>query len=96
MARCTAPVKGHHSASAAANCPVCRYKSYGYSSYPSNYTSYKSPSISNINSASSVNYNISKGRTIKPLWSNSKSSIYYTLSEVRTLTPIEKMLKGEL
>jgi hypothetical protein len=37
MSRCTAPVRGHSSASAAENCPVCRYKSRGYSSYSSNY-----------------------------------------------------------
>ena len=45
MARCTAPVLGHRSASAAANCPACgsrgsRYGRYGgYSSYES----YSSP-----------------------------------------------------
>ena len=45
VARCTAPVLGHRSASAAANCPACgsrgsRYGRYGgYSSYES----YSSP-----------------------------------------------------
>ena len=46
MARCTAPVNGHRSASAAANCPACRgrYGRYGsgggYNSYsPSTYSS---------------------------------------------------------
>lgn len=38
MARCTAPVRGHRSAAAAAECPACggRYGRYGgYSNYPS-------------------------------------------------------------
>ncbi|MBM4118743.1 hypothetical protein FJ251_13615 [bacterium] len=37
MARCTAPVRGHRTASGAAACPACggRYRSYGgYGSYP--------------------------------------------------------------
>ena len=35
MSQCTAPVRGHRSAAARANCPACRYggRSYGYSSY---------------------------------------------------------------
>ena len=46
MARCTAPVEGHRSASAAAACPACcsRYGRYsGYSSYGS--YSFKSYSL---------------------------------------------------
>ena len=35
MARCTAPVRGHRSASAAAACPACRGRSSGYRSYSS-------------------------------------------------------------
>ncbi len=31
MAKCTAPVRGHSSAAAAARCPACRYKSHSYS-----------------------------------------------------------------
>ena len=45
MARCTAPVRGHRTASAEAECPACggRYGRYGgYSSYGS----YSSPSYS--------------------------------------------------
>ncbi|MBF4301751.1 TIR domain protein, partial [Vibrio anguillarum] len=43
MARCTAPVNGHRTASARANCPACSSRgSYrSYSSYPSSsYSSY--------------------------------------------------------
>ena len=45
MARCTAPVEGHHSASAAAACPACRGRYGRYSSY-STYGSYPSRSYS--------------------------------------------------
>ncbi|SHH07597.1 TIR domain-containing protein [Flavobacterium micromati] len=96
MSRCTAPIRGHNSASAAENCPVCRYKSRGYSSYSSNYDSYNSSrfsSSSGSNGSSSTsrgNYNVSKGRTIKPSWSRSTSPIYYTPAEVKTLTPVRE------
>ena len=45
MARCTAPVEGHRSASAAAACPACRGRYGRYSGY-SSYGSYPSPSSS--------------------------------------------------
>lgn len=94
MSRCTAPVKGHHSASAAANCPVCRYKSRGYSSYsPSYFDRYDSPSRVSISSSVKGNYNISKGRTVKPRWSNLSSQIYYTPAEVKTLTPVRENIE---
>jgi len=96
MSTCTAPVRGHSSASAAANCPVCRYKSRGYSSYSSNNDSYNSSRFSSSSGSSSNsstsrgNYNVSRGRTIKPSWSRSTSPIYYTQAEVRTLTPVRE------
>ncbi len=92
MSRCTAPVTGHRTASGEANCPACRYKSRGYSSYtsyPSNYNSYPSS-----RSSSSVgNYNAIKGRTQKANWSKSGSSIYYTPLEIKTLTPVRKIVE---
>jgi hypothetical protein len=33
MSGCTAPVEGHRSARAAANCPVCRYRARSRPSY---------------------------------------------------------------
>ncbi|MDU6522131.1 hypothetical protein [Clostridium sp.] len=52
MARCTAPVTGHRTASGRANCPVCgvngNYRCYSnYYSYSSTYTSLPSSSTSN-------------------------------------------------
>lgn len=85
MSKCTAPVRGHSSAAAAANCPACRYKSRGYgsySSYNSSFPSYSGTSTySNISSASS-------SKSSKPRWSKSSSSISYTPTQIQSLTPI--------
>ena len=39
MAQCTAPIRGHRTAAAAAACPVCggrrSYYQFGYNTYPS-------------------------------------------------------------
>ena len=86
MARCTAPIEGHRSASAAANCPACRYR-YGRSSgYSSGYSSpsYYSPPVSSGGSRSSGG---GSGR-VKASWSKAGSSVLYTPTEVRALTPI--------
>lgn len=47
MTQCTAPVRGHRSSAAAANCPVCGGRGYYRSSYP------YSPRVSSYRSASS-------------------------------------------
>lgn len=86
MSRCTAPVYGHRTASAAANCPACSSRSRGYNSYSSYFPpSYSSPGI--VGSGSSK---ISSGRNVKPRWSKPSSFIYYTPEEVRSLTPIRE------
>jgi len=87
MSRCTAPVYGHRTASAAANCPVCgsRYsRSYNsYSSYSSPYSSSSNSSISRSSSSSSSGQTKTKAR-----WSSAGSTILYTPAEIRTLTPV--------
>lgn len=90
MARCTAPVRGHNSAAAAAACPACRYSSYGrgYSSYSEPSRSYYTPSYPG-NSGRSRSTGGS-GRSTKPRWSGASSPIYYTPAEVQTLTPIRE------
>lgn len=85
MARCTAPVRGHSTASGAAACPACssRYgRSYSYSppSYSSPY-----PSSGSIGSQSRVGGSSSSAR---PRWSRAGSSVVYTPAEVRMLTPV--------
>lgn len=88
MARCTAPVRGHRSARARADCPACggRYGRYsGYSSYPSySYPSY-SPSVSSGGSRSSSGGSSS---SVRPRWSPAGSFVVYTPAEVRALTPV--------
>ncbi|KMQ70820.1 toll/interleukin-1 receptor domain-containing protein [Chryseobacterium koreense] len=85
MSRCTAPVHGHRTASAAANCPACSSRSSyrSYSSYPPSYSS-------SSYSSGSRNVGSGSGRTRKPRWSKGTSPVYYTDSEVRTLTPIRE------
>ena len=85
MARCTAPIHGHRTASARANCPACGGGSYrGYNSY----YSYSSPYSS---SSSYTNRSIGSGQTkTKARWSSVGSTILYTPSEIRTLTPVRE------
>lgn len=88
MAKCTAPVYGHRTASAAAACPACggRYGRYsGYSSYGSSLPPplHSSPKISSGGG----------GYSAKPRWSHTGSSVAYTPTEVRTLTPIRDSIE---
>jgi TIR domain len=93
MARCTAPVRGHRTASARADCPACgsRYGRYsGYSSYPS----YSAPSYSS--SGSSWGGGSSGGgsaSSARPRWSRAGSSVAYTAAEVRALTPFRESVE---
>ena len=85
MASCTAPVNGHRSASARANCPACggRSRSYGYSySYSQPYSS---PSYSSGNRGGGIK--------TKAKWSSSGSTILYTPAEIKTLTPVRENIE---
>jgi hypothetical protein len=83
MAKCTAPVRGHSSAAAAADCPVCRYKSSRYSGYGSSGSSGSNYSIGGVRSSSSQ----------RPRWSRSSSSVFYTLAQIQSLTPIRDAIE---
>lgn len=84
MARCTAPVYGHRTASGAANCPVCGSR---YSRSYNSYSSYSSPYSSSSNS--SLSHGSSSGQTkTKARWASAGSTILYTPAEIRTLTPV--------
>ena len=91
MSRCTAPVRGHRTASAAADCPACGGRGYGYSprSYypPPAYT----PRSSSGGGTSSGGGSIS-GRT-RPSWSPSSSAVTYTPAQVRALTPVRRTVE---
>ena len=90
MARCTAPVRGHRTASGAADCPVCgggRYGRYGgYSSYGS-YGPYSSSPSSSLGGTGG------SGSSAKPRWSRAGSSVVYTPAQVRTLTPVRDSIE---
>ena len=89
MARCTAPVRGHRTASARADCPACgsRYGRYsGYSSY--SYGSSSAPSYSSSGSSGG-----GSGSIARPRWSRAGSSVAYTPAEVRALTPVRETVE---
>src|SRR4051812_8206251 len=90
MARCTAPVQGHRTASAAAACPACgsRYSGYRSHSYsPSSYSSSYSSSATSGGGGGTVG---GAGNSPRPRWSRAGSSVVYTPAEVRTLTPVRE------
>lgn len=91
MANCTAPVRGHHTASGAANCPAC--SSRGYGSYRS--PSYYSPTRYSDGFGSGRDNNYSKGSSggrsggsSRPRWSKAGSSVVYTATQVQSLNPV--------
>jgi hypothetical protein len=93
MARCTAPVEGHHSASAAAACPACRGRYGRYSSY-STYGSYPSRSYSASGSSGGGWSGSGSGGSARARWSRAGSSMVYTPAEVRALTPIRTSIES--
>lgn len=93
MSRCTAPVKGHRSAAAAAACPACSSRYRGYSSrsdygYSPSFNS--SPSYSSSSGGGSGN----SRRSSKPRWSKSHSTVWYTPEEIRALTPARESVEN--
>lgn len=88
MAKCTAPSRGHRSASAAANCPAC---GGGYSRYGGGgYSSYSTPSYPSSRSSVSSG---GSSRSAKPRWSKPGSSVLYTLAQVQSLEPIRETVE---
>lgn len=85
MARCTAPVRGHRTASGAANCPACGGRYRGYSSFGnfSSYERYSPPTY-----PASPGSRGGSGSSPRPRWSRPGSSVVYTDAQVRALTPI--------
>ena len=88
MVRCTAPVRGHNSAAAIANCPACRNRaSYGYGGYSSSSSAWDS---SRSIYSSGVGRSSSSSR---PRWSRAGSSVSYTPAQVQSLTPIRQTVE---
>lgn len=98
MARCTAPSRGHRTASGRAACPVHGggYSHYGsYGGY-SNYGSYSSPSYSSSSGSSGSSRSSGGGssRSTKPRWSGAGSAVWYTSEQVQALTPVRENVEN--
>lgn len=92
MARCTASVRGHSSAAAAAACPACRNRSgYRRSSY--SYDSYPSYSSGSSGGGSYGGSSGGSSSSAKPRWSKSGASVSYTTAQVQSLTPIRQAVE---
>ena len=92
MSRCTAPVRGHRTASGREAGPACgggysgysgysRYGGYGYSSPSPSYAPPYSPTGSSGGGSSGSS---------RPRWSKAGSSMSYTPAQVQSLTPIRE------
>lgn len=94
MSRCTAPVEGHRSASAAARCPACRgRRSYARSSYsPPTYPqrSYSAPAYQPRAGMASGG---SSGGSVRPRWSSGSSSVTYTPAQARELDRVRTQVE---
>ncbi len=82
MAKCTAPINGHRTASGRANCPACGGRYSGYNSY-----SYNRPYSSLAGNSSNSNSHQTKTTA---RWSPAGSSLLYTPTQIRTLEPVRK------
>ncbi|AYG08878.1 TIR domain-containing protein [Pseudomonas fluorescens] len=96
MSRCTAPVRGHNSAAAAAACPACRYRtssrsSSRYDGYGSSYSSSVGNGGSHANSGGGGGGGSSSSS--KPRWSRPGSSVSYSPAQVQSLTPIRETVE---
>ncbi|MDA8295837.1 MAG: toll/interleukin-1 receptor domain-containing protein [Actinomycetota bacterium] len=95
MARCTAPVHGHRTASGAAACPVHGggYGSYGayrsYSPAPSYSPAHRPPSAGGGSGGAG-----SASAGTRPTWSPGGSSLAYTPDQVRALTPYRRTIES--
>lgn len=95
MAQCTAPVNGHRSSSAAANCPACRNRYGGYRSSYGYGGGYGSPSSSGGDSSYSSGSRTIGASSSRPRWSRAGSTVTYTLAQVVSLTPIREAVEAQ-
>lgn len=99
MARCTAPTRGHRTASGRAECPRCGGggRGYGgYGGYGGSYSSYSPPAPSPSPSYPSPSYRSSSsggsGR-VKAKWSKASSTVFYTPVEAKALESIRETVE---
>lgn len=95
MARCTAPVRGHRSASAAADCPACGSRYGGYRNSYSYGSGYGSSYLSGSGSGYGSSGRSTGGSGSKPRWARVGSSISYTPAQVASLTPVREAVEAQ-
>lgn len=88
MAQCTAPIRGHRIAAAAAACPVCGgrrsyYHQIGYNTYQSFPSEHPRASNNSLSSGAS-----NGGMKRKAKWSPAGSTVLYSPAQIMTLTPV--------
>lgn len=91
MAQCTAPSRGHRTASGRANCPACGSRSYGYSSYSSYYSPPSAPAYRGSSAygggGSGSSGSSGGGRSRR---TRAGGSVSYTPTEWRTVEPLAR------
>ena len=86
MGQCTAPTRGHRTASGRAACPACG------GGYGSSYSSYSSPyPTSNYSGGGGGSF--SSGRKRKSSWSKPSSTVLYTPAQVQALKPVRESVE---
>lgn len=96
MAQCTAPVNGHRTSSAAANCPACGSRYGGCrDSYGSGYGTGYGSSGSSSGGISYGGGSRSGGGGSRPRWSRAGSIISYTPAQVASLAPVREAVEAQ-
>src|SRR5689334_23352107 len=94
MAKCTAPKRGHRTASGRADCPRCgggisRYP--GFPRYHRGYNPYPSATSSTSQRSSATGGGGSS--RVRAKWSKPSSTVYYTPVEAKALEPIRETVE---
>lgn len=95
MARCTAPSRGHRTASGAADCPACSSRGrYNYGGgYGSGYSSTSSYGSGSSPSARSHSSGGGSSGSVRPRWSRAGSTVSYTPAQVQSLSPVREAVE---
>lgn len=88
-------MNGHRTASAAANCPACRYRSSGYRSSYGYGGGYGSSYSSGGSSYSGGGGRSTSGGSSRPRWSRANSTVFYTPAQVVSLTPVREAVEAQ-
>lgn len=91
MSRCTAPSRGHRTASGKAACPACSGR--GYSSGWSRSTGWSYASHPPRSTSTSTDGR-SRGSRVKASWSPTGSTLVYTPEQVQSLTPVRRAVEA--